>query len=71
VNRSRRERTPTTSRRPVWSLPCTGENVLSPPVPRVWRPLGRRGPGIVTEPFGRSFEVACCRFAAVGATEDA
>lgn len=70
VNRSRRERAPTTPRRPVWSLPCTGENVLPPPVPRVWRSLGRRGAGIVTELCGRSFEAAC-RFAAVGATEDA
>jgi hypothetical protein len=40
VNRSRRERTPTTPRGPVWSLPCTGENVLPTPVPRVWCPLG-------------------------------
>ena len=71
VNRSRRERTPAAPRGAVWSLPCTGENVLPPPVPRVWYPLGRRGAGIVTEPCGRSLEPACCRFAAVSATEDA
>src|SRR5271154_2469904 len=70
VNRSRRQRTPTAPRGPVWSLPCAGENLLPPPVPRVWRPLGRRGAGVVTEPCGRSFGAAC-RFAAVSATEDA
>jgi AcrR family transcriptional regulator len=70
VNRSGRERTPAAPRGPVWSLPCTGENVLSRPVPRVWCPLGHRGAEfVVGGPCGRSFEAACCRFAAVSATE--
>ena len=70
VNRSGRERTPAAPRGPVWSLPCTGENVLSRPVPRVWCPLGHRGAEfVVSGPCGRSFQAACCRFAAVSATE--
>src|SRR5580704_14063604 len=70
VNRSARERTLAAPRGPVWSLPCTGENVLSRPVPRVWCPLGHRGAEfVVSGPCGRSFEAACCRFAAVSATE--